>query len=157
MSVILAHCRHEDCPFTWTGRSPGFRYIETRHVDESAPDHGLAVMRERWPWLPWLVAANVIWITLSVIAATDPYSGLWFFLPEVWVALRFPVMVVMVLLPALVCSAFYTAYRLPGSRAAWRFFAAMTMSGAVTAAASTAMILCTAACLQTDAGLHGLG
>lgn len=101
--------------------------------------HGLVVVRERWGWMPSLIALNIFWIIMSAAAAASKDSGgylLMLLFPEIPAFRYRPEVPITVTVIILLLSVGYAIAGKPGTRWGWRLFAALTMGGAVTAAIS---------------------
>ncbi|MDQ1123107.1 hypothetical protein [Microbacterium trichothecenolyticum] len=103
--------------------------------------HELVVVRERWRWLRPVVVFNIVWIAISAYAATtSSTSMMWlaFVFPEIPAFRVAPAVPIAVIVIASFISISYAAMGARGTRFGQRFFAAMTMCGAVSAVASAA-------------------
>lgn len=167
MSVVQTRCSAPACEFVWEGGVAQFDDIEREHqkdasqtiaaaapaeaaetMDAAAHEsaapvagevHGLVVVRERWRWMPSLVALNIFWVIMSAAAAAAPGSGgylLMLLFPEIPAFRYRPEIPITVTMIILLLSAGYAVGGKPGSRWGWRLFAALTMCGAVAAIAS---------------------
>lgn len=100
------------------------------------------VVDERWPWLKALLIFNAVGVVMSFVAYENMGNELFWLavpFPVVTMSAAFPLVAIAVLVIALTASSFYAARGVEGTDSWRRFFAALTMSGAVAAVGSTGL------------------
>ncbi len=163
MSVVQTRCSAPACEFVWEGDVAQFDDAEREHQKDVLPvvaaaitdaaahesaapiaggTHGLVVVQERWKWMPALVSLNFFWVVMSAAAAASTDSGAYILIllfPEIPAFRYRPEIPITVTAIILLISVGYAVSGKPGSKKGLRFFAALTMGGAVVAIASFAL------------------
>lgn len=162
MSVLSIRCGKSTCDFVWEGPPSELNKATAEHrravaqakVDSAGgatgavSDAGAAtpedkhrpvVVGERWTWLKGYSIFNFAWIVMSFVAYENMSSG-WFLLflvfPQVATSVAQPAVPIVVMIAAVCTAIGYGMQRVKGAEFWPRFFASLTMFGAVSAMVS---------------------
>ncbi|WP_314454030.1 hypothetical protein [uncultured Microbacterium sp.] len=164
MSVLSIRCGKSTCDFAWEGPPSELDKATAEHrqavaqakatVDAAAgattaasgaeigaPEdkHRPVVMGERWTWLKGYSIFNFAWIVMSFVAYANMSNG-WFLLflvfPQVATSIAQPVIPIVVMIAAVCTAVGYGMQRVKGAEFWPRFFASLTMFGAISATVS---------------------
>lgn len=162
MSVLSIRCGKSTCDFVWEGPPSELKMATVEHrravaqakVDAAAgattgsPEAGGAasedkhrpvVVGERWTWLKGYSIFNFAWIVMSFVAYANMSNG-WFFLflifPQVATSIAQPAVPIVVMIAAVCTAIGYGMQRVKGAEFWPRFFASLTMFGAISAMVS---------------------
>ncbi|KQR26105.1 hypothetical protein [Microbacterium sp. Leaf151] len=164
MSVLSIRCGKSTCDFVWEGPPSELNKATAEHrravaqakatmdaaagavttssdAGNTAPEdkHRPVVVGERWTWLKGYSIFNFAWIVMSVVAYGNMSTG-WFFLflifPQVATSVAQPVVPIVVMIAAVCTATGYGMQRVKGAEFWPRFFASLTLFGAISAMVS---------------------
>lgn len=164
MSVLSIRCGKSTCDFVWEGPPSELHQATAEHrravaqakatmgaaagaatassdPGNAAPEdkHRPVVVGERWTWLKGYSIFNFAWIVMSFVAYANMSNG-WFFLflvfPQVATSIAQPAVPIAVMIAAVCTATGYGMQRVKGAEFWPRFFASLTMFGAISAMVS---------------------